>query len=88
MLRTDRSLRFTANEVEQLREVGIDPDGVKSPDDFANALAPWLEALGEVRPELLDKLAQDIAKARGVKPPPPNMELSLVLPAPDCPEKS
>ena len=40
-------------EAEEAQELGIDLDGVKSPDGFANALVPWIEALGEVRPDLL-----------------------------------
>jgi hypothetical protein len=43
---------------------------VKWPDDFANALVPWIGALGEVRPDLLDKVAQDLAKANNGKLPP------------------
>ena len=82
MLRSDSSIRFTANEVREARELGIDLDGVKSPDDFANALIPWVEALGEVRPDLLTRIAQDLAKAKGVKLPP---RLSVV-PSSDCPE--
>lgn len=33
------SIRFTATEIEELAELGIDIDGVKSADDFAAALA-------------------------------------------------
>jgi hypothetical protein len=84
MLRSGNSIRFTANEAEEAQELGIDLNGVKSPDDFANALAPWIEALGEVRPDLLGRLAQDLAKAKGAKPPP---RLSVV-PSSDCPEQS
>ena len=84
MLRSGNSIRFTANEAEEAQELGIDLNGVKSPDDFANALAPWIEALGEVRPDLLGRLAQDLAKAKGAKLAP---RLSVV-PSSDCPEQS
>ena len=84
MLRSGKSIRFTAKEAEEAQELGIDLNGVKSPDEFANALVPWIEALGEVRPDLLDKLAQDLAKAKSVKLPP---RLSVV-PSSDCPERS
>jgi len=87
MLRSGNSLRFTAKEVEQHQEFGIDLNDVKSPDDFAGALVPWIEALAEVRPDLLDKLAQDLAKAKGVTLPPKNAQLSVV-PSSDYPEKS
>lgn len=69
MLRCDKSLRLTAQERAFLQELGIDPEGIRSPSDFANALAPWLDALGEVRPDLLDRLAAEVIRARG-KPRP------------------
>lgn len=84
MLRSGNSLRFTAKEVEEHQGFGVDLGDVKSPDDFVNALVPWIEALGEVRPDLLAKLAQDMAKAKGAKLPP---RLSVV-PSSDYPEKS
>jgi hypothetical protein len=87
MLRSGSSLRFTAKEVEQHRALGIDLHGVKSPDDFADALVPWIEALAQVRPDLLDKLAQGLAKAKGAKLPRRDTRLSAV-PSSDCPEKS
>jgi hypothetical protein len=70
MLRSGNSLRFTTAEVDRFSELGLNLDGVKSPADFADALAPWIEALGEVRPDLLDKLAQALASAKGTSLPP------------------
>jgi len=64
MLCSGCSIRFTAKEVEETQALGIDLRGVKSPDDFAYALVPWIHALGEVRPDLLDRIAQDLAKAK------------------------
>ena len=84
MLRSGNSIRITANEAKEAQTLGIDLNGVKSPDDFANALAPWIEALGQVRPDLLGRLAQDLVKAKGAKLPP---RLSVV-PSSDCPEQS
>ena len=84
MLRSGNSIRFTAKEVSETQALGIDLHGVKSPEDFANALVPWFEALGEMRPDLLEKIAQDLAKARGAKLPP---GLSVV-PSSDCSEQS
>lgn len=69
MLRCGKSLRLTSQDIDLLRALGIDSEGVKSPQDFANALAPFLEALGEVRPDLLDRLAAEVIRARG-KPRP------------------
>ncbi len=69
MLRSGRSIRFTAEEVALHREPGIDLHGVKSPEDYADALEPWLHALAEVRPDLLDLLGEEL-RARGVQLPP------------------
>ena len=84
MLCSGNSIRFTGKEAEEAREMGIDVAGVKSPDDFANALVPWIEALGEVRPDLLNKLARNMATAKGIKMPP----CLNVVPSSDCPAKS
>lgn len=85
MLHSDKSYRFTAPEVASSREAGLDLQGVTTPDAFANALEPWLHALAEVRPDLFDRIAQELAKAKGVSLPP---HLSGVnkAPTPDCPD--
>lgn len=70
MLISDRSIRFTPDEIKTHRELGIDLHGVKSPDDYANALHPWVETLAEERPDLLEKFVSQLAKAKGVKLPP------------------
>jgi hypothetical protein len=87
MLRSGNSLRFTAREVEQHRGLGVDLTGVKTPDDFANALISWIDALDAVRPDLLDKLARELARTKGVKLP-PQFDLVKVGPSSNCPEKS
>lgn len=85
MLHSDKSFRFAAPEVASSREVGLDLQGVTTPDAFANALEPWLHALAEVRPELFDRIAKELAQANGVSLP---ARLSVVsnAPAPDCPD--
>jgi hypothetical protein len=87
MLRSGNLLRFTAREVEEHQGLGVDLSGVKTPDDFANALVPWIDALGAVRPDLLDKLARDLARAKGGRLPP---QLGLVnfAPSSNCPAQS
>jgi len=84
MLKSGTKIRFTSTEVAELSELGIDVTGVKNADAFANALYPWVEALGEVRPDLLDKLARDLAQAKGIELPP----ALIPLPCPDSPERS
>ena len=85
MLRTGDSLRFTPAEVEDFRKLGIDFDGVRTQADVEAALAQWTNALGDERPDLLEKIALEMAKAKGVLPPP---RLSVVGPAHDSPEQS
>jgi len=67
MLKSGRSIRFTAAEANELAELGVDISGVKSADDFAAALEPWLDALAQVRPDLFEKIACTIAAAKGVQ---------------------
>jgi hypothetical protein len=82
MLRSGKAIRFTAKEIETNQKIGLDLRGVKSPDDFGNAIIPWIDALGEVRPDLLDRFAQELAKAKGAKLP---ARLSVV-PSSDSPD--
>lgn len=70
MLRSGRSIRFTAAEIDELRALGIDISGAKSPADFAAALEPWFHALAEVRPDLFDRIVREIAAAKGNRLPP------------------
>ena len=85
MLHTDDSLRFTPAEVEEFRSLGIDFDGVRTQADVEAALATWTNVLGEERPDLLEKIALEMARAKGVLPPP---RLKVVGPEPDSPEQS
>lgn len=85
MLRTGDSLRFTAAEVEEFRSLGIDFGGVRTQADVEAALNQWTNVLGEERPDLLEKIALEMARAKGVLPPP---RLNVVGPEPDSPEQS
>ena len=79
MLQSGLSIRFTAAEIQELRELGIDLSGVKSSDDFAAALEPWLQALADVRPDLFDRIASEIPAAKGIRLP----RNSRVIPDPE-----
>jgi hypothetical protein len=70
MIRNGDLLRFTSSEIEEFRSVGVDVAGVRTIEDFGAAVATWCDLLGEVRPDLLDKIAHAMADARGVKLPP------------------
>lgn len=69
MLRAGKSLRFTPQEVEELRSLGLDFEGAQTPDDVEQALAAWAQTLDRDRPALLEKIVAEMASAKGVKPP-------------------
>ena len=69
MLRAGTTLRFTPNETEEYRSLGLDFDGARTQDDIERALATWAGALADERPDLLEKIVVEMAKAKGVKFP-------------------
>lgn len=69
MLRADKSLRFTPDEVDEFRSLGLDFEGVRTQDDIEQALAAWAGTLADERPDLLDKIVSEMAKVKGAKPP-------------------
>ncbi len=69
MLRAGHSLRFTPQEIEEFRSLGLDFRGVQTQDGLEQALEGWSNALSQERPDLLEKIALEMAKERGVKPP-------------------
>lgn len=83
MIRSDKRVRFTPNEVDAFRKIGIDFAGAKTQDDVESELAAWANTLADERPSLLDKIARELARAKGVKLP---AKLSAV-PSTDLPEQ-
>ena len=69
MLRADKSLRFTPDEVDEFRSLGLDFEGVRTQDDIEQALTAWAGTLADERPDLLDKIVSEMAKVKGAKPP-------------------
>ena len=69
MLRAGKSLRFTPDEVDEYRSLGLDFEGVRTQDDIEQALAAWAGTLADERPDLLDKIVSEMAKVKGAKPP-------------------
>lgn len=69
MFRAGNSIRFTPNEVEDYRSLGIDFAGAQTQDDIERALGRWAQTLSDERPDLLDKFVLEMAKAKGVRPP-------------------
>lgn len=79
MLRAGNAVRFVPSEVEDYRSLGIDFAGARTQDDVEQALGRWAQTLADERPDLLDKIVQAIAKAKGVRPP---SALTLVVSKP------
>lgn len=69
MLRAGDALRFTPDEIEDFRKLGLDFDGARTWDDVEQALARWTDTLNDERPDLLERIAVEMAKARGVPLP-------------------
>jgi len=69
MLRAGNALRFTPDEIEDFRKLGLDFDGARTQDDIDQALARWADTLNDERPDLLEKIAAEMAKARGIPLP-------------------
>ena len=69
MLRAGDALRFTPDEIEDFRKLGLDFDGARTQDDIDQALARWADTLNDERPDLLEKIAVEMAKARGIALP-------------------
>lgn len=69
MLRAGNALRFTPDEIEDFRKLGLDFDGARTQDDIDQALARWADTLNDERPDLLEKIATAMAKARGIALP-------------------
>jgi hypothetical protein len=70
MIRAGHRVRFTPDDIDQFRSVGLDTTAVRTIEDFGAAVAKWCNLLQEVRPDVLEKLARAMAEARGFKLPP------------------
>ena len=70
MIRSGNSARFAPNEVEELRQVGLDLGDVKCQNDIEQEVSRWAHALADERFDLLEKIVSEMAKAKGVKLPP------------------
>jgi acyl-CoA reductase-like NAD-dependent aldehyde dehydrogenase len=69
MLRAGNALRFTPDEIEEFRKLGLDFDGARTQDDIEQALDRWADTLNDERPDLLEKIAAAMAKAKGSRYP-------------------
>lgn len=88
MLRAGNAVRFTPKEVEDYRSLGIDFAGTRTQDDIEQALDRWAQTLANERPDLLDKIALEMAKVKGVRPPPALDLVVSAVPAAGSPGQS
>lgn len=65
MLRSGATVRFTSLEIEQYRKVGLDVHDVKHQNDIEQVVTRWVYTLADERPDLLDKLAEAMARPPG-----------------------
>jgi hypothetical protein len=63
------SLRFTPDEIEEFRSLGLDFEGARTKDDIEHALTAWAKVLADERPDLLDKIVAQMATVKGFKRP-------------------
>jgi hypothetical protein len=70
MIRSGNLIRFAPNEVVELRQFGFDLANVKRQSDIDAEVARWAYVLASDRFDLLEKIAMEMAKAKGVKLPP------------------
>ena len=69
MLRAGDKLRFTPEEIETYEKLGLDFDGARTQDDIEQVVARWADTLNDECPDLLEKIAAEMAKARGITLP-------------------
>ena len=70
MIRSGNSVRFTPNEVEEFRQVGLDVSDVECQNDIEQEVSRWAHTLADERFALLEKIASAMAEAKGIRPPP------------------
>ena len=70
MIRSADSTRFTPYEIAEFRQVGLDMADVKRQSDLDAEVTRWAYALAYERFDLLEQIAVEMAKAKGLKLPP------------------
>lgn len=70
MIRSGNSIRFTPNETDEFRQVGLDMADIKCQNDLDAEVTRWAYTLAYERFDLLERIAAEMAKAKGVNLPP------------------
>src|SRR5947207_2091559 len=61
---------FTPTEVEEFRQIGLDLSKIRHQDDVEQEVSRWANTLAYERFDLLEKIASEMAKVKGIKLPP------------------
>ena len=69
MIRSGNAARFTPTEVEEFRQIGLDLGDVRHQNDIEQEVSRWAHTLADERFELLEKIAAEMAKVKGVQLP-------------------
>lgn len=65
MLTSGKQIRFTIDEVESARQLGIDLASVRTTMQYSDAIVRLIGELEANRPELLEKIARALADKTG-----------------------
>ena len=77
MIQSGDQIRFTATEIEEGGSLGLDISGVHTSTELSAQLVDWIEAMSVLRFEVVEKMARELARQKGVSLPP----LLVVVPA-------
>ena len=55
------------DEIDEFRSLGLDFEGVRTRDDIEQTPTTWAEVLADERPDLLNTIVMEMAKATGVR---------------------
>jgi hypothetical protein len=69
MLRLNNTVRFTAQEVDELQTIGLQFAHVRSASDIEQEVTRWVNRLADERFSLLEKIAQEISREGGAEGP-------------------
>ena len=69
MLKSGTTVRFTAKEIEEARQLGLDLSSVETEAQFTTAVLELINTLERERPALLEQVARALAAATGRKLP-------------------
>ena len=66
MIRYGGSIRFTSHELDEFRDIGLDLSDAKDQATLEQELSRWAHLIARERPDLLGKIADAMARAKGV----------------------